>query len=144
MRIAENLVAMKGGKRNTYYGMNGAEFANDSTVGHIASLRIHITAGTYTFSMQRRSKIATDGGFIRYNIYDGNLNFVRREAILDMVATRTFTENRFIAVSFPIDSGFKLERGNEATLWTPAHADLTPEQIATLPPYGDYKEILPL
>lgn len=29
-------------------------------------------------------------------------------------------------------------------IWTPAHADLTPEQIATLPPYGEYKEILPL
>jgi len=28
-----------------------------------------------------------------------------------------------------------------ADIWTPAHADLTPEQIATLPPYGDYKEI---
>ena len=26
-------------------------------------------------------------------------------------------------------------------IWTPAHADLTPEQIATLPPYGEYKEI---
>ena len=26
-------------------------------------------------------------------------------------------------------------------IWTPAHADLTPEQIETLPPYGEYKEI---
>ena len=26
-------------------------------------------------------------------------------------------------------------------IWTPAHDDLTPEQIATLPPYGKYKEI---
>lgn len=26
-------------------------------------------------------------------------------------------------------------------IWTPAHADLTSEQIAKLPPYGEYKEI---
>ena len=31
--------------------------------------------------------------------------------------------------------------GPPSDIWTPAHADLTPEQIATLPPYGDYKEI---
>ena len=29
----------------------------------------------------------------------------------------------------------------ESDVWTPAHADLTAEQIATLPPYGEYKEI---
>lgn len=26
-------------------------------------------------------------------------------------------------------------------IWTPPHDDLTPEQIETLPPYGEYKEI---
>lgn len=26
-------------------------------------------------------------------------------------------------------------------IWTPAHAELTAEQIETLPPYGEYKEI---
>ena len=31
--------------------------------------------------------------------------------------------------------------GPPSDIWTPAHADLTPEQIATLPPYGEYKEI---
>ena len=31
--------------------------------------------------------------------------------------------------------------GHTDGIWTPAHADLTPEQIATLPPYGEYKEI---
>ena len=35
-----------------------------------------------------------------------------------------------------------IARGTQgADIWTPAHADLTPEQIATLPPYGKYKEI---
>lgn len=35
-----------------------------------------------------------------------------------------------------------IARGTQgADIWTPAHADLTPEQIATLPPYGEYKEI---
>ena len=29
-------------------------------------------------------------------------------------------------------------------VWTPPHADLNPAQIATLPPYGEFKEILPL
>jgi len=31
--------------------------------------------------------------------------------------------------------------GHTDGIWTPAHDDLTPEQIATLPPYGEYKEI---
>jgi len=31
--------------------------------------------------------------------------------------------------------------GPPSDIWTPAHADLTPEQIAILPPYGEYKEI---
>ena len=31
--------------------------------------------------------------------------------------------------------------GPPSDIWTPAHDDLTPEQIETLPPYGDYKEI---
>lgn len=31
--------------------------------------------------------------------------------------------------------------GHTGGIWTPAHADLTPEQIANLPPYGEYKEI---
>ena len=36
----------------------------------------------------------------------------------------------------------KLEECTEPSdIWTPAHSDLTPEQIATLPPYGEYKEI---
>lgn len=26
-------------------------------------------------------------------------------------------------------------------IWTPAHSELTPEQMAFLPPYGEYKEI---
>ena len=35
-----------------------------------------------------------------------------------------------------------IARGTQgADIWTPAEADLTPEQIAMLPPYGDYKEI---
>lgn len=35
----------------------------------------------------------------------------------------------------------KIEEGTEATLWVPAEADLTAEQMETLPPYGEYKEI---
>ncbi len=35
----------------------------------------------------------------------------------------------------------KIEEGTEATPWIPAEVDLTAEQIATLPPYGEYKEI---
>ena len=31
--------------------------------------------------------------------------------------------------------------GHTGGIWTPAHADLTPEQIEMLPPYGEYKEI---
>ena len=31
--------------------------------------------------------------------------------------------------------------GAPSDIWTPAHADLTPEQITTLPPHGEYKEI---
>ena len=31
--------------------------------------------------------------------------------------------------------------GPPSDIWTPAHDDLTAEQIATLPPYGEYKEI---
>lgn len=30
---------------------------------------------------------------------------------------------------------------NKSDIWTPAHADMTPEQIAKLPTYGEYKEI---
>ena len=38
--------------------------------------------------------------------------------------------------------GLRIHREGEVSdIWTPAHADLTPEQIATLPPYGEYKEI---
>lgn len=29
----------------------------------------------------------------------------------------------------------------ESDIWTPAHADLTPEQVAVLPPYGEYTVI---
>lgn len=43
-----------------------------------------------------------------------------------------------------IKSFFLVEGDKPPSIWTPAHADLTPEQIATLPPYGEYKEILPL
>ena len=33
-------------------------------------------------------------------------------------------------------------RGTQgANIWTPAHSELTPEQEAFLPPYGEYKEI---
>ncbi len=35
-----------------------------------------------------------------------------------------------------------IARGTQgADIWTPAHAGLVPEQIAMLPPYGEYKEI---
>lgn len=37
-------------------------------------------------------------------------------------------------------TNIKIELGTEATLWTPAHADLTPAQIALMK-YGEYKEI---
>lgn len=40
-----------------------------------------------------------------------------------------------------IKSFFLVEGDKPPSIWTPAHADLTPEQIATLPPYGEYKEI---
>lgn len=41
-----------------------------------------------------------------------------------------------------ISKGLRIHREGEVSdIWTPAEADLTPEQIATLPPYGDYKEI---
>lgn len=35
----------------------------------------------------------------------------------------------------------KVEEGSVCTMWVPLEFALTPEQIATLPPYGDYKEI---
>lgn len=39
-------------------------------------------------------------------------------------------------------SPIMLNRGTESSdIWTPAHADLTPEQMTVLPPYGEYKEI---
>jgi len=40
-----------------------------------------------------------------------------------------------------IKSLFLVEGDKPPSIWTPAHADLTAEQIATLPPYGEYKEI---
>lgn len=43
-----------------------------------------------------------------------------------------------------IKSLFLVEGDKPPSIWTPAHADLTPAQIAKLPQYGEYKEILPL
>ena len=41
-----------------------------------------------------------------------------------------------------ISKGLRIHREGEISdIWTPAHDDLTAEQIATLPPYGEYKEI---
>lgn len=41
-----------------------------------------------------------------------------------------------------VSKGLRIHReGEMSDIWTPAHANLTPAQIAMLPPYGDYKEI---
>ena len=40
-----------------------------------------------------------------------------------------------------IKSFFLVEGDKPPSIWTPAHGDLTPEQMAVLPPYGEYKEI---
>lgn len=38
----------------------------------------------------------------------------------------------------------KVENGSECTMWIPPESTLTEAQRSTLPPYGEYKEILPL
>lgn len=44
--------------------------------------------------------------------------------------------------NIPAIRNIKIEIGTEPSdIWTPAHADLTPEQMAFMPPYGEYKEI---
>ena len=46
-----------------------------------------------------------------------------------------------VEVEVYIKSLFLVEGDKPPSIWTPAHADLTPAQIAKLPPYGEYKEI---
>lgn len=46
-----------------------------------------------------------------------------------------------VATTF-ISKGLRIHReGETSDIWTPAHADLTAEQVAVLPPYGEYTVI---
>lgn len=144
MRIAENYARVK---------------TLDLPMGlHRGLLGIFSEEGTYTISFTYVVHSgAVKGGFLLYTMKyvsiippsEGRASFT---FVLDASNLGTNMEEELLLYS---DYGYHSAIQNHVTfhnihiargtqipdIWTPAHADLTPEQIATLPPYGEFKEI---
>ena len=118
-----------------------------------------ISGKTYTFSYEGEGEGVTKieiynsgGGVWEYETHIANMQVKDNRKFVTFVAINQVRPNTSLTIWFPPwDSNglkwmekAKLEEGTEPTIWIPAEADLTPEQIATLPPYGEFKEILPL
>ena len=160
MRIIENLCVQPGSQPSL-------ELVMESSYDQYMAIR-NVQAGTYNlFYDIKTDNGATinlhfglgDEGYYRMDNYSWRWSSVQNkgEAVVTFIVEQSFLDanpnyphlwiryrNEKVATTMT-SKGFRIHRGGETSdIWTPAHADLTPQQIATLPPYGEFKEILPL
>lgn len=115
-----------------------------------------ISGKTYTFSYEGEGEGVTEieiynsgGGVWEYEDWIASVQVKDNRKFYTFVAINQERPNTSLDIYYypPTNNGLKwmakvkLELGTEPTIWIPAEADLTPEQIATLPPYGEFKEI---
>ena len=118
-----------------------------------------ISGKTYTFSYEGEGEGVTEillfnsGGYVwEYEDLIANVQVKDNRKFVTFVATNQVRSNTSLNIYYQpkTNNGLKwmakakLEEGTESTIWIPAEADLTPAQIAKLPQYGEFKEILPL
>lgn len=115
-----------------------------------------ISGETYTFSYEGEVgegvtsiMLFNSGGEVwEYEKSIENVQVKNNRKFVTFVAVNQTRENIGLYIYFPPSTlnvlnwmeKAKLELGTEATLWTPAEADLTPEQIALMK-YGEFEEI---